>query len=66
MSTHGVVAENKQTGEKLYYTGKAGEQWLSPNPADAFVGYNEAGAMYKAGKFNAQHEGLWFSPYLAE
>jgi hypothetical protein len=55
-----------QKGETLYYTGKAGEKWLSPNSEEAFIGYSEQGALYRAGKLNKQHEGLWFSPYPAK
>lgn len=32
----------------LYYTGRAGEHYLSPNANDAFFGYSEEGAKRKA------------------
>lgn len=34
-------------GKVLAYTGKAGEQWLSENLGEMFIGYSKEGAQYK-------------------
>lgn len=36
---------SKDTGAVRYYTGKAGEGWLSPNRSDAFFGYSLDGVI---------------------
>lgn len=49
-------------GNVGYYTGKAGQEWVSPRKADAF-GYNTLeGARNKAARFNEFEpiHGLWF------
>lgn len=35
---------NEDPADTLYYTGKAGPEWLSRNPEDAFCAYNETHA----------------------
>ena len=39
-------------GKVVYYTGKAGDGWISDKMKDAFIGYSLEGARNKAKNFN--------------
>ena len=45
-----------ETGETCWYTGRAGEGWVSTDPRDAFLGYDQAGAARRAAVLN---QGTW-------
>ena len=49
---------NTETNHTIYYTGKAGGDWLSPNKSDAFFAYNADGVNYLGGKMQARHDSL--------
>lgn len=50
-STHCVIGTTP-TGDTVYYTGAAGEAFVSRDPARAFVGWYEEGAQVVAGRLN--------------
>jgi hypothetical protein len=50
-ATHFVVGETL-TGHTVYYTGGAGERWVSESREKAFVGWVESGAQVVAERFN--------------
>ena len=39
-------------GKEVFYTGRAGEGWVHPNPGEAFRPYSKEGAQRKAAQFN--------------
>ena len=39
-------------GNEFFYTGKAGQEWVSPKLSEAFAGYSKEGAERKAALFN--------------
>lgn len=55
-------------GRVFWWTGKAGEAFVSPNRADAFVGFNVEGARRVASRHNANTalHGLRFIAVTAE
>lgn len=56
-----------QNGETFYYTGRAGEGWLTRDTREAFTYTSQAMARSRAQNFN-RHEalhGMWFIPMPA-
>lgn len=51
-------------GKTVWYTGRAGDDWVSPHRKDAFTGFNWQGASQKAIKLNKLTviNGITFSP----
>lgn len=47
-----VLRATNSTGEDLFYTGRAGAFWLSPNRAEAFTFELAEGAERRAERFN--------------
>lgn len=50
-----VQARDMQTMRQLYYTGRAGDGWLSPDRAQAFVYRTEGEAARKSRLFQRHH-----------
>lgn len=46
-----IIGRNS-SGQTVYYTGKAGKYFVSPNPQDAFMGFSLEGARRKALQLN--------------
>lgn len=55
-----IAFKSKETGHVIYYTGKAGGDWVSPNRDDAFFGYSPQGAEFIGRKM------MRFSPVPAD
>jgi hypothetical protein len=69
--TEGKMAPIKaldSNGNVFWWTGKAGQAWVSPNQSDAFLGLNIEGARAKALQFNRMSEihGLRFIAVCAD
>jgi len=49
-------------GDTVFYTGRAGEGWVSANPAEAFMGFSLEGARKRAIYLNRglQLHGIFF------
>lgn len=62
-----VVRGVTKSGSVVFYTGKAGEAWVSTDMSDAFP-YSESGARAKASMFNRMTEihGIHFIAYDTE
>lgn len=52
MSAIYILRAVDDNGNVSFYTGRAGDRWLSPDRSDAFAGYNAEGARRKATQFN--------------
>lgn len=50
--TNAIVKGIYENGQTVYYTGKAGRDWLTENRNEAFTGYSLDGARRKALQFN--------------
>lgn len=50
-ATH-IVTGSDASGKKVYYTGRAGEWFISPDRAQAFIGWYESGAQNVATRLN--------------
>lgn len=52
-------------GVEFWYTGRAGDGWVSKQPEEAFRGYHTIeGARFKAERLNRYHfalTGIWFT-----
>ncbi len=55
METNYIVRGLDGNGGEVFYTGRAGEGWVSPSRAEAF-GYSKEGAQRKALSFNRNTE----------
>ncbi len=62
-----VVGVTKD-GDRVWYTGKAGEGFVSANPQDAFLGYSLEGARNRAKNLNRMVgiHGIWFVACVGE
>jgi hypothetical protein len=70
-TTEGKMAPIKaldSNGNVFWWTGKAGQDWVSPSQADAFLGLNIEGARAKALQFNRRSDihGLRFIAVCAD
>ena len=56
------------SGETVWYTGRAGQGWISPDPKEAFLGFSLEGARSRAKQFNQMEfvHGIWFTACLGD
>lgn len=57
MNSPAIVRGVTVVGDVVYYTGRAGEGWVSANRAEAFAGYSLEGARRKALQLNRHTDG---------
>ncbi len=63
MSTLYILRGLDQSGKEFFYTGKAGDAWVSQNKTDAFS-YSREGAIRKALTFNKLSMAVRFTAYF--
>jgi hypothetical protein len=55
-----IVRAQIRNADVMYYTGRAGDHWLSPEITEAFIYLTHSEARIKAQRFNRQHDAIRF------
>ncbi len=61
-----IVRAQIRNADVMYYTGRAGDHWLSPDIREAFVYLTHSEARLKARRFNDHHNAIRFEAEQVE